>query len=167
MGDEIVNIKGLSELQTALEEMGIKVARQGLRKALKSGASPIQEGMAVLAPKDTGLMSENFNTKIRIGRDELSGSAFIGPNGKIDYPFYASGAYRVFRNAKGKMRKVGKMAVATVVRFFEFGTSKMAKKPFMTQAFESNKNAALALITNSLADTVAKAAAAAPKGPAA
>src|SRR5208337_3107742 len=156
MDDVTVEVKGLAELQQALEQMADKVAKKGIRAALKSGAQPIQNGMVTLAPHDTGFLAEHFNTKIRIGRDELSGSAFIGPQGKVDYPEFLSGAYRIVRNAKGKARKVGRIAVATVARFLEFGTAKMAKKAFMTAAFEVGKNEALALITNSLSDTVAK-----------
>ena|SRR5271166_1421169 len=169
-----MEVKGMSELQQALEEVPRKVAQRGLRKALKSGAAPVQEGMVSLAPKyaggdsrwPIGFLAEHFGVKIKIGREELSGSAFIGPQGKIDYPMYASGAYKIVRNAKNKAIKVGRIAVTTVARFLEFGTSKMGKKPFMTQAFDTRSAAALDNITASLAETVEAAAAEAPKGPA-
>lgn len=147
-----VEVKGLSELQANMEALPAKVAKKGLRAALKSGGLAIRDAMVALAPKDTGFLAEHFNMKMKINRDELAGSIFIGPQGKIDYPAYTSGAYNIKRKASGKIVKVGRVAVATVARFLEFGTSKMAKKPFMTQAFESHKEAALQAITSKLTE---------------
>jgi HK97 gp10 family phage protein len=163
--DVTVEVKGLAELEKALEELPKKVVQRGMRKALKAGAVPVQNGMVTGAPKATGFLAKHFSTKIKLGSDGLSGSAFIGPDGKMDYPAYLSGAYNIIRNAKGKVKKVGKVAVASVARFLEFGTSKMSKKPFMTQAFENNKMAALDNITNSLDATIQECANEAPKGP--
>jgi len=159
MADDItVEIRGLDELQAALEQLPKKIADKGLRSSLKMGAKPIQEAMHANAPKDTGFLAEHFGTRVKISRDLVSGSAFIGPQGKIDYPAYGSGAYRLIRKASGKIKKVGKIAVATIARFLEFGTAKMAKKPFMTQAFESNKDAALGAIVHGLTVAVSDAA---------
>lgn len=165
MDDITFSIKGLAELEKTLEELPTKVAKKGLRGALSDGAEPIHAGMVSGAPKDSGFMSEHFNVKLKVARDGLSGSAFIGPQGNIDYPAYTSGAYNIIRTAKGRVKKVGAIAVATVVRFFEFGTSKMAKRPFMTQAFETMKTTALGAIIARLASAVAEAASESPKGP--
>ncbi len=160
MADEdiSVEIKGLSDLQLALEELPKKIADKGLRKSLKAGGAPIKNGMVSLAPKETGFLSEHFGVRVKISRDGVSGSAFIGPQGKIDYPAFASGAYRLLRKAGGKLAKRGKIAVASVARFLEFGTSKMAKKPFMTQAFESHQSDALDAIVKGLTTAVSEAA---------
>lgn len=171
MSDEEVEIKGLSELQTALEELPRKVAQRGIKKALRAGAEPIYQAIVRTAPRYSGVtdyppigwLAEHFGTKIKLGQ-ELSGSAFIGPQGKMDYPLYKSGAFKLVRNKKGKMIKIGRIAVATVARFFEFGTSKMSKKPWMTQAFEANKNAAVDCIAASLNETIQQCAADAKKG---
>jgi HK97 gp10 family phage protein len=158
-GDFTCEVKGLSELQEALEELPKKIADKGLRSSLKLGAAPVKQGMVSLAPKDTGFLSENFGVRVKISRDGVSGSAFIGPQGKVDYPAFLSGAYRIVRNAAGKAKKRGKIAVATIARFLEFGTSKRSKHPFMTQAFESNKDEALQGIVAGLTDAVNAAAA--------
>lgn len=165
MDDVEITFTGLDELQQALTDLPRKVAEKGLRVSLKAGAAPIEAAMVTLAPKNTGFLAEHFSTKIKMAHDQLSASAFIGPKGKVDYPMYLSGAYKIIRNAKGKAIKIGKVAVATIARFLEFGTSKMSKKPFMTQAFESNKEAALGLIIQGLATAVGQAADASPKGP--
>lgn len=147
-----VEVQGLSDLQHTMEELPAKVAKKGLRAALKRGGLVIRNAMVSLAPKDTGFLAEHFNMKMKIQREELAGSIFIGPAGKMDYPAYASGAYNIRRSKSGKLAKLGRVAVATVARFLEFGTSKMAKKPFMTQAFESYKDRALTEITEALKD---------------
>lgn len=152
--DFTIEIKGLSELLAAMEELPQKVAKRGLRKSLSAGGNVIAIAMYQNAPKHTGFLAEHFGTRIRIGRDGLSGTAFIGPQGKIDYPAYASGAYKVGRDAKGKAKQWGRIAVTTVARFLEFGTSKMFKKPFMTQAFEGHKRSALSAITEVLKEAV-------------
>jgi len=167
MADDIsFEIKGLRELQKAFEELAPKVCNKGVRDALKAGSAPIQTGMYTNAPRyaggrdypPVGWLASHFSTKIHISHDLVKGSAFIGPQGKIDYPMYASGAFKIVRNAKGKIFKIGRIAVATVARFLEFGTKKMSKKPFMTQSFEANKTAALERIIESLSETVKRAA---------
>lgn len=156
MADEFVTveIKGLDELQKKLEELPVKVARRGLRTTLYRAAQVVVNAIVSLAPKDTHFLSEHFNRRVSIRKDELAGSAFIGPAGKVDYPAYASGAYNIKRGKNGKARKVGRIAVASVARFLEFGTSKMAKKPFMTQGFETSKQAALDKIIEGLSEAV-------------
>ena len=173
MADEEVTVIGLDKLQKNMEEMSLKVAKKGIDKALRAGAEPIYQGMVNGAPRyagsadypPIGWLAEHFGTKLKRGA-ELSGTAFIGPQGKIDYPAYASGAFDIVRNAKGKAVKVGRIAVATVARFFEFGTSKMTKKPFMTQAWEANKDIAFENIRTSLEETVQRVAEELPRGPA-
>lgn len=144
-----VNVQGLDKLQAALEELPQKVAKKGIRKALAAGGNLFKASMVALAPKRTGFLSEHFGVKVKMNRNELAGTAFIGPQGKMDYPEFMSGAYKIKR-VGSKLRKVGRIAVASVARFLEFGTSKMSKKPFMTQAFESDKDKALEAVTNAL-----------------
>jgi hypothetical protein len=94
------------------------------------------------APKDSGFLAEHLDVKTRVRRDELAASAFIGPNGRKVYP-------------PGN-RRAGYWArtAAYVARMFEFGTSKLAKLPFMTQAFESRKQAALDAIIAKLREVI-------------
>jgi HK97 gp10 family phage protein len=53
----------------------------------------------------------------------------------------------------------GKMRDAFYWRFLEFGTVKMAARPFMRPAFDVSSQQALSLITNKLAAEVEKEAA--------
>ena len=143
-------VKGLSDLQAKLEEIPKFVARKGIRKSLALGGSIMRYALWMMAPRDTGFLAEHFDVKLRQMRGDIyAGSAFIGPQGKMDYPD-KDGSYREKMNKKGKIRKVGRISVASVARFLEFGTRKMAKKPFMSQAFESYKQATADAIINSL-----------------
>src|SRR5574337_615803 len=153
-------VKGLDELQKKLEELPHKIVAKGLRKALRAGANVFFTAMVELAPKDTGFLSQHFGSKLSMARDkdELAGTAYIGPKGKIDYPYYNSGAYKIKRDKKNKAHNIGRIAVATVARFLEFGVKGHVKKPFMTQAFESSKQKALDAVTTELSKAVEDAA---------
>jgi HK97 gp10 family phage protein len=134
-----VEVKGLRELQDKLEALPTKLARRGIRQALRAGADVIRSAMVANAPKDSGFLEEHIDVKTRLKSDLLAGSAFIGPNGKQVYP----------RNPKWPAR-----TAALIAKWLEFGTSRMSKKPFMTQAFETRKEDALEAITEKLRDAL-------------
>lgn len=157
-----VGIKGLDELQKTLEELPREVVKKGLRTALRAGAVPMSIGMAEEAPKDTGFLSEHFGIRIRVKGQDVAGSAFIGPDGHVDYP-NKDGGYRERISESGKKFKTGRISVASVTRFLEFGTSKLAKNPFMTRAWERCKDASLKAIIEKLREVVSSEAAKARK----
>ena len=66
-------------------------------------------------------------------------------------------AYKERKNAKGKVRQIGRIAVATVAPFLEFGTHKMSARSFMTQAFEPQKEAALNEIIKGIQESLDEA----------
>lgn len=157
MNDAVtIKIQGLDELQKKLEELPRDVAKRGIRASLREGAKRIAEAMAAHAPRDTGFLALHFGIRTKMFRNDLAGSAFIGPEGHIDYPEH--GGYRTKENDRGKKYQVGRIAVVRVARFLEFGTTKTAKQPFMTQAFEDQKESALAAIVGKLRDFLEKAA---------
>ena len=157
-----VEIKGLDELQRKLEELPLRVAKKGLRRALAVGAQVFKYAMYTLAPRysggnsniPSGFLAEHFGVRVSLGRDPLTGTAYIGPDGKMDYPDEGGGYRSRLIKKTGKLKKVGRVAVATVARLLEFGTSKMAKKPFMTQAFESKKADVISVVANALAEAI-------------
>lgn len=156
-GQVTVEVKGLDILEKKLEQLPFIVARKGLRGALRKGGNVFKQGMVNGAPVDTGFLSKHFGVRIKMERNELAGTAYIGPQGKIDYPDDAKGSYRLKKVGK-KVKKIGRVAVATVARFLEFGTSKMGKRPFMTQAYETQKQNVLDVVTKELADAIDEAA---------
>lgn len=155
MADDYVTceVQGLDVFEKAMEALNEKVQTKGLRAALKAGASVIKEVMYFTAPHDTGFLAAHFSITYRLIRGVFAGNAYIGPQGKMDYPAFLSGAYKI-RRFKNKIKKVGRVAVATVARFLEFGTGKMAKKPFMTAAAENSKARVIDAITASLQQTI-------------
>jgi len=158
MGDWVTTrIEGLDELQRKLEAMPEKVAKKGLRDALKAGARVTVSAFMAFAPRLTGFLAEHFDMHLSIRREDIAGSAYVGPQGKMDYPD-AGGGYRIKETKSGRMKKVGRIAVASVARYLEFGTSKMPAKPFMTPAWESHKQVVLEEITNKLRSSVEEAA---------
>ena len=146
-----VEIKGLAELQKALENKKERAAKVCVGKALRAGATVMRDAIVALAPHSTGFLASHFGIRVSLRRDALAGSAFVGPQGKVDYPLEGlEGGYKSIKNKKGKVTKIGRIAVATVARFLEFGTSRMAKKPFMTSAFESTKQKSVDAMTEKL-----------------
>jgi HK97 gp10 family phage protein len=75
----------------------------------------------------------------------------------MDYPD-TNGSYRVKEDKKGKKRNVGRIAVASVARFLEFGTSKMSARPFMTPAWESHKEIVRDKIIEKLGEAIEESA---------
>jgi HK97 gp10 family phage protein len=81
-----VNIKGLDELQKKLEELPKLVAAKVLKDSLLAAGNVIRDEMAARAPKDSGLLSEHFNVKLKVEKQGIAATAFVGPDGTIDYP---------------------------------------------------------------------------------
>lgn len=125
-----VKITGLDELQKRLERMAKEDSKVIVKGATKEAAVTMRDAMVAGAPEETGFLKEHFNIKFTTIREGIGGEAFVGPAGKVNYP-------------KRGGKKSRTVAVASVARFFEFGTSKMAAKPFMRQAFNSNKDRAM------------------------
>lgn len=150
-------MKGLDAIQRKLEQLPEKVARKGLKKALQRGGAIIASAFAAFAPRLSGFLAEHFNIKIKFHRGDLAASAYVGPDGKMDYP-EKDGTYRTKTSKTGRIKKVGRVAVAAVARFLELGTSKMPAKPFMTPAWESHKEIARDAIIDDLRATIEETA---------
>jgi HK97 gp10 family phage protein len=157
MSDTVTcKITGLDELQKQLEAIPRDVAAKLLRKDLREAAEIGRAEMSLLAPKDSGLLSEHFNIKTKVLRQDIAAIAYIGPDATIDYPLPDGTFKRLILNRAGKVKRaIGRISVVTVCRFLEFGTSKMAKRPFMTQAFESTKQKMLDKIIAGIRESLA------------
>jgi HK97 gp10 family phage protein len=150
-------ITGLKELETKLEKLPKKVADKVLRKSLREAGKSVAVAMAENAPIETGFLEQHFGVRVSIKKADIAGIAYVGPDGKIDYPDKLGG-YKEKRSKAGKLIKhVGRIAVASVARFLEFGTSKMAARPFMTQAWESSKQGALNILIDDIKEELQEA----------
>ena len=146
-----VEVKGLDQLQAKLEQLPEKVAKKYLRAAVRAGATVIKNAMAQLAPRQSGFEADHIDIRTRATRDALAMTATIGPNTKIVRPERVG---KISKHGKTKGREWRQWTAVIVARFLEFGTSSHAKKPFLTQAFESNKQEALDAITEKLRDAL-------------
>lgn len=140
-----LKLAGFKELADALRELGPRVARNALRRAVAAAATEIRNEARSRAPKDTGEMAKDIMVKRE--RDTKGGM---------------SAKYSVFvltgkkSRMKGKRRDVSRDSFYW--RFVEFGTSKMAAKPFLRPAFESRKEEAVKVIGEKLDEGIQKAA---------
>lgn len=139
MADEItVTVSGLSELQTALEALPLKVAKQDLRAVLRAGANVFKKDMVATAPEESGFLESHIDIRTRLRGDELAGTAFVGPNNRAVYP-----------NRKPSWHA---RTARLVAGWLEFGTERAAKKPWLTQSFETQKEKVVEVVEQKLKD---------------
>ena len=81
-----LKITGLDELQRKLEAIPHDVARKVIGGALKDAAAIVRDAMVEESPKNSGLMSESFGTKLTTAKTDVEGHILIGPMGKMRYP---------------------------------------------------------------------------------
>jgi len=160
-----VKIKGLDELQKTLQVQLPKDAKLALRIALSAGAGDVKRAMEDDAPvesdggADSGFLKKNIRTKVTLRRNDLAGTAKIGPTNAV-YP--GRGGKRGSVSFKTKTGRVinfisnhaGAVTAAAVGRFLEFGTRKMAAHPWMTKAWEASKEKAFNHIIAKLKETL-------------
>lgn len=148
---ELEHVDGLAELKRALEELPKNIGRNVLRGAVRAGAAVIRAESQARAPVYAGDVSKGHP-----------------PPGTLKRAIYMkqiaelSGATRqtfIVGARKGrKYRHQGKSGNlsqdAYYASFVEFGTSRMAARPFMRPAFEAKKNAAVEAIKAYLAQRI-------------
>lgn len=142
-----LRINGLDQIKEALERRSKEDARRVTKDALEVGANEFLKAVQREAPKKTGFLASHFNIKFSFrGSTDLNplGHAYVGPNGRMDYP-KRDGGY-----TKKGSRKIGRIPVISVARFQEFGTSKMSANPFMSRAFDSSRESVLYRIVTAL-----------------
>jgi len=140
-----VKLTGFKELADALRELGPRVARNVLRRAVSAGAVEIRNDAKARAPVATGEMRRDILIKReRDGKDIFSARYSV---------FVRSGKKS---RISGRARNVQKDSYYW--RFVEFGTAKMAAKPFMRPAYEAKKEAAVKIIGDVLDAGIQKAA---------
>ena len=150
-------ITGLDALQKKLEHELPAKARLALRIALAAGASTVREEMVADAPveeggENQGFLEDHLVIKTTIRRNELSGTAKVGPSQAV-YPGSEKQGFKLRIGGK-EISVNAKLTAARVGRFLQFGTSKMSARPFMTQAWEASKGRALERIIQKLKETL-------------
>ena len=134
-----MSMDGSYQTLQALDDLGNKFLTKVVRKGLTVGGEMLRQEVVKNAPRDTGFLAEHFVAKVNMGA-KGGASCTVGPQGRMDYPRKGPLAY-ILKTIKGKPYNTGRISVASVARFFEFGTKKMAARPFMTASFDSVKAA--------------------------
>lgn len=147
MSSVTIHVDGLRELEKKLLALPDKVNRRVLRKAVSDGAAVVRDEMRIRAPLYTGSVSQGHPPPGTLKKAVFMSHARTSHQG-----------YEAFVVGVRHGKKAGKTGDAFYFRFVEFGTVKMAPRPFMRPAFDVKKEAALQAITASLADGISQAA---------
>ncbi len=158
MANVTIKLTGFSELADKLKAFGPNVAKNGLRTADFAGARVIRDAAKATVPVKTGLLQANIIASHRRTPEYIAEYTVLVRKA----PKYIKVAVRAdtLRNRlKGRANKYHALAgPQTYGRFLEFGTSKMAARPFLRPAFLNNVDSALDAIKEGLSAAIARAA---------
>lgn len=148
---DFVKIDGLRELQNKLQQLGPKVARNGLRAAVGAAAAVIRDEAKLRAPVHTGDVSQGHPPPGTLRRAIVQ-KQIPEKSGPYRQVFYVT-----VRRGK-QYRKQGKKGNLSQDAFYwkwvEFGNSKMAASPFLRPAFEARKAAAAEALKQKLKERI-------------
>jgi HK97 gp10 family phage protein len=152
----MIKVEGLKELQEALKALPAEIQKRPLRSAVSAGAKVIVDEAKRRAPQgETGnLRKALYRYRSRSQSGTGKETFLVGVRkGKKQYADTAKNR---------RLSRVGKKYTvegeAFYWRFLEFGTSKMAARPFLRPAFESKKMEALDTIKKKLAEAIDRTA---------
>lgn len=157
-------MKGLAELSQALKELPDRIAKNVLRGAVNAGATVIRKEAELRAPEYHGDVSKGHpppgTLKKSIRQKRIANASNDGRQIYIVYVKKGT-TYTYANSTKGRRKKMAANTYQTeggvfYWRFVEFGTSKMAARPFMRPAFEVKKQAAVEAIRDYLAKRIPK-----------
>ena len=150
---ELIHVQGLDQLARALKALPARVARNSLRGAVYAGAKLIRDEARLKAPvaNDAQTKQEPPGT---LRRSVIMKQIPQLSNNERQTFFVTVRHGKKYRN-QGKRGNLSQDA--WYWRFVEFGTVKMAARPFLRPAFESKKHLALAAIKNRLSERIEQA----------
>jgi HK97 gp10 family phage protein len=152
---ESVTIEGLDQLAQALRELPKRVARNGLRAAVYAGAKVIRDEAKVKAPIATSPLGGDQPPPGTLKRSIIM-KQVPELSGEQKQTFFVTVRHGKKYRKQGKNGKLSQDA--WYWRFVEFGTVKMAAKPFLRPAFEGTKYQAVDAIKTRLAERIEQAA---------
>ena len=155
---ESVRVAGLDGVLERLQALPAAVGAKGggpARAALAKGARVFRDQAIANAPRDTGLLQESIVAR-RDSKPQMVGASeayFVGVRRKARR--YANTKRNRGKGRAGKTYFVDGTAFYWL--FLEFGSEKMAARPFLRPAFESRKEDALNVIVNEMQAGLARA----------
>ncbi len=162
-----LTVSGLADLEAALLELGNAVAGKILYSALMTAAIPIQDTAIAMAPQSS---QPHYRYKRRGKRISRRGGGQQAASQTVEKVLVQPGNLRqniVRRRLKGKKYAsvpdgeayvgVSWQGDAYYGRFLEFGTAKMAARPFLRPAFDARSGEALGIFTDKLRENIERA----------
>lgn len=150
---ELIHVQGLDQLARALRGLPTRVARNSLRGAVYAGAKLIRDEARLKAPVASEAQAKQ-EPPGTLRRSVIMKQIPQLSNNERQTFFVTVRHGKKYRN-QGK--RGGLSQDAWYWRFVEFGTVKMAARPFLRPAFESKKHQALAAIKNRLSERIEQA----------
>lgn len=135
MARTTVRVEGLRELGEAMRELGTEVSEKIAHAMVSKAARMVRDEAKKAAPVRTGFMKQNIIVKkMRKSETDLTSEYRMGVRKyKVKY------ADTRFNVRKGRAGAYYGVDDAYYWRYLEFGTVKMAPRPFMRPAFENNR----------------------------
>lgn len=124
------NVDGLDELNATFAALERELTGPQLVKLTESAADVIYQEVIARAPEDTGALKASIESVAAQHGKSVTTSVDVADSAKGGIKYYAV--------------------------FLEYGTAKMAAKPFMRPAFEAKKNAAVQKFTAGLQSILGK-----------
>ena len=137
---DLKNVQGLRELQAALKELPAGIARNVLRGSVNAGATVIRKEAASRAPVSTGPKGADQSPPGTLKRSVYQKQIRELSN-LVKQTFYVG--VRQGKQYRNQGKKGNLSQDAFYARFVEFGTVKMAARPFLRPAFEAKKGEAV------------------------
>lgn len=130
-----VNVDGLRELGEAMRALGAEVSEKIAHRMVSKAARMVRDEAKKAAPVRTGYLKQNIIVKkMRKSETDLTSEYRMGVR---KYKLkYADTRFNVRKRRAGKYYGVDD---AYYWRYLEFGTVKMAARPFMRPAFDNNR----------------------------
>lgn len=144
---DLQHVEGLKALQDSLKQLPDNIARNVLRGAVSAGAAVIRKEAQAKAPVYTGDVSKGHPPPGTLKRSIVQKQIR-----EMSTLFKQVFVVTVRKGKKyAKQGKGGKLSQdAFYASWVEWGTSKMAARPFMRPAFEAKKEAAVQAIKDYL-----------------
>ena len=137
------HVDGLKELQAALKELPERIARNVLRGSVNAGATVIRKEAQARAPVSVGPKRQGQSPPGTLKR-ALYQKQIRELSSLVKQTFIVS--VRKGKQYRNQGKKGNLSQDAYYARFVEFGTAKMAARPFLRPAFEARKTDAVAAI---------------------
>lgn len=132
-----VNLDGLEK---KLQDLGPKLARKALRKAVANVGTMWIKEMQARVPVDTGILRDSIGMKVttKAGRQGAPSQAKVSVGPLWD------------KFVKGEKSEVSSQQAAVYAMFSEFGSKHQPARPWMRPVFDSTKERAVQILADTL-----------------